>query len=796
MTSEQMKELMNASIRALVGTCLGLVGVTLLVVPVFAANEEGLLEEVVVFAQKRAQGSQSVPIAVTALTDEMMRETGLLTIQNLTQLNPSVSFDTAQSWQNSSLKVRGIGTIGNTRSFEGAVGVFLDGVYRSRSGMAINDLLDISRLEVLRGPQSTLFGKNTVAGAITLKSTRPDLENFNGNAEVRFGDHGFTYLMGNINAPLNSKSGFRAAASLNKRDGFFQSPDTGDEYDAVDRYGLKAQYLLQPSDNWEVLIIADHNESDAPCCWGSAQVVNGPTSPLIEAYSGLNGFSFVQAPLAEENRAHTLNAVPRELVIDSGVLAQIEWAGNNNWSARSITAMRNWEHSQLSADADFVAADLFLLNEPSDIDSFSQELNFNYTKDNLDLLLGVYYSTEDYFSLRSAETGADADNYVNALISANFGAAACLPPIVELDCLFPSGIGALLPDGEFAREAYFQDSTGYALFSHLNYSLSDRLTLVAGLRYDSIDKEGGVNNLFWYDSAIARATLELNGLPDDGTPRNGLDLIGTFNSPSFSDKREDTEVTGTIQLQYDLSSYGMIYGGFHRGFKAGGVNLFREGAITNTTYVPEIAESFEAGIKLDYLGGRARSNIAIFHTEFSDLQINFFTGLEFRTENTGKSSSKGIEIENTWQVNDQFRVDLSATYLRAKFDRIDNPFLSYLVGRDTPRAPKWSGMAAARYDWFFANEWSVYTNGLLSWSGSHYVGADAPSEPKASSYIVGDFRVGLVTPGKRWDLSVWCRNCTDESYRTIYFNSTFQPDSFSVYLNDPRQYGLTFRYSF
>jgi len=765
--------------------------------PLFAQESNGpVIEEIIVYAQKRAEDVQSVPVAVTAITADMIEESGMTGLVRLSELHPSVYFDTAQSWQRNSLKVRGVGTIGNTRSFEGAVGVFIDGVYRSRTGMALGDLLDVRSVEVLRGPQSTLFGKNTVAGAIAINSNAPDNDDFGGYGEVRVGNHDLLYATGALNVPVGDSAAFRIAAVTNERDGFFISPDTGDGYDAVDRYGVKTQFSFDFGDYWQAKVIADIAESDAPCCWGSAEVVNGPTSPLIETYSTLNGYTFVLAPDAEINRANTLNEVPRELIRDSGLLADINWDAGGDWTFRSLTAIRNWEHSQIRVDPDFVPADLFILTEPAKIDTFSQEFNLNFSTESLDLLLGLYYSEEDYFSDRSAETGSDADNYLNALISAGAGAVACLPPIISTDCLFPVGQGALLPDGEFTRELYSQDSTGYAAFAHATIALSSAFDLVAGLRYDVIEKKGGVQNLFWYDSAIARATLAGLGIPDDGTARNGLDIVGTYNSPSFTDSTRNNEVTGMIQLLYHFSDLGMVYGGYHRGFKAGGVNLFREGVITNTTYEPEFADSVELGMKLDYMGGRGRTNIAAFRTRFSDLQINFFTGLEFRTENTGEATTQGIEVENLWQVNDNLRLDLAWTYLDATFDRVDNPQLSYLVGRDLPRAPTWSGVGGIRYDWQLANGMGLFARTVVSYTGSHFVDADVPSETKASSYTITDASIGIIGRDDRWEASVWCGNCFDESYRTIYFNSTFQPGSYSVYLNDPRRVGVTVRVNF
>jgi iron complex outermembrane receptor protein len=770
--------------------------------PAFAQTSTGeaenrVLEEIIVIAQKREQNAQKIPVTVTAMNSDAIRESGILTIEKLTELSPSVSFDTAQSFQNSSLKIRGIGTFGNTRSFEGAVGIFVDGVYRPRSGMVLSDLLDIDRIEILRGPQGTLFGKNTVAGAIALQSTRPDPGVMSGEAELRVGNLDLRYFKGSFNTPVGDTAAIRVAGTYNKRDGLFTSPDNGDKYNEIDRYGLKAQFLYLPSENFELTLIADYSRSDANCCWGSAQVVNGPTAPFIELYSAVNGLTFIPAPQAENERIQSMNTSPREIVEDSGLTMTINWEFGDQ-TLQSITSVRNWEHSQIIADADFVAADLFILSEPTTIKTASQEFNLSIPfGETNDVIVGLYFADEDYKSTRSVQTGSDSDNYLNALISGGAGAVACAPPAVALDCLFPVGVAALLDDGEFTSENYFQDSQSFGAFAHANFDLPRNFRLVAGARYSSEDKSGGVDNLFWYDSAIVRAVLASMGTPDDGTPRNGLDLIGTVYSPSFTDSIRDEEVTGTVSLQYFPNDSVMVFGGYHRGSKAGGVNLFREGVVSNTTtYAPEFAESIEAGVKADYWDNKARTNISIFYTEFTDLQINFFTGLEFRTENTGTASTKGVELENNFQITDELRIDFSVTYLDSTFDEVDDPFLSYLVGRQTPRAPDWASVLALTYQKPISENMDFFVRGLASYVGEHYVGADVPSEEKVSSYVVGDASIGVISVDGGWDLLLWCKNCADTSYRTIYFNTTFQPDSFSAYLNTPRQYGLTLRARF
>ena len=389
----------------------------------------------------------------------------------------------------------------------------------------------------------------------------------------------------------------------------------------------------------------------------------------------------------------------------------------------------------------------------------------------------------------------DADNYLNALTSISAGAAFCLPPLVGA-CLFPSGISALLPDGKLAQEHYRQQTTDRALFAHSSTNLSDRLTLVAGLRYSVDDKAGGVDTLYWYDSEIARSVLAAFGVPDDGTPRNGLDLIGTYYSPSFHADVRDETTTGTASLEYRWSDRVMLYGGYHRGYKAGGVNLFREAAITATTYAPEHASGVEIGLKADYWDGRARTNVAIFDTRLSDLQMNFFTGLDFNTENVGEATSKGIEVENLLQLNEELLLGISLTRLDAKFGVLEDPRLGYLDHRAMPQSPDWAATANVVYAKRLPNQMTLLTRGLLSYTGEHYVGAEMPEETAAGAYLLTDFAIGLQTPDKRWEFSLWCTNCTDQNYRTVLFSPALQPGSYSAYLGAPRQYGVAVKAGF
>lgn len=760
-----------------------------------AAGSAAGIEDIIVTAQKRPEHAQDVPVALTVLTASNLDDLAVTSIQRLSDVDPNVSLAAGQSFQRDSLSIRGVGAIGTSRTFEGAVGVFVDGVYRPRTGMALGDLLDVGRLEVLRGPQGTLFGKNTVGGVLSLFSTQPNLESFGGDFSLRLGAYNEVLMSGAVNVPIGDASALRVAGTYHTREGFFKSPDNADHYDSIDRYGFKSQYLYRPSDKLEVLLVADFGQSKGDCCWSAALAVNGPTVPLIAAYAFLNGLTFAPAPAAERDRIESLNAASRERIEDEGLTARVTWQLPKA-TLTTITSIRDWSHAQIDADADFSPADLFVLDEPATIGTFSEEVDVTLPIGPSSLLLGFYYATENYDSLRTVTAGSDADNYLNALTSISAGAPVCLPPLIAVDCLFPTRVGGLLPDGELAQEHYQQRTYDRAVFAHSSTDISDRFTLVAGLRYSVDDKAGGVDTLYWYDSPIARAVLAAFGVRDDGTPRNGLDLIGTYYSPSFRADIRDETTTGTASLEYHWTDRVMLYGGYHRGYKAGGVNLFREGAITETTYAPEYANGFEVGMKADYWDGRARTNVAVFDTKVSDLQMNFFTGLQFRTQNVGDGTTKGIEVENLLQVREDLLLGVSLTRLEASFGVLDDPSLSYLDHRAMPNSPEWAATANVGYTKRLANQMTLLARGLLSYTGKHYVGAEIPDETPAGAYALADLSVGLRTPDKRWEFSLWCTNCTDEGYRTVFFSPILQPGSYSAFLGAPRQYGVSVKATF
>jgi len=241
-----------------------------------------VLEEIIVTAQRRTESAQDVPISVTAADAEKLQELRLSNAEDISLLSPSISFKTSNSASSSSnIQIRGIGTTGVSRTFEGAVGVFIDGVYRTRSGQALTTFLDVDSLQVLRGPQGTLFGKNTSAGALLLNSTAPSFDEMDGYAEASAGNFGAYNVKGVVNLPLSDTAALRLAINHSEKDGYLDHTRGGTEND-FEADSFKASLALQPRDDLYIKVIADYSKQDDGVGYGTANAVEGPTQPLID----------------------------------------------------------------------------------------------------------------------------------------------------------------------------------------------------------------------------------------------------------------------------------------------------------------------------------------------------------------------------------------------------------------------------------------------------------------------------------------------------------------------------------
>lgn len=731
-------------------------------------------EEVIVTAQRRAQNLQEVPVAVTAVTAEALEAARVENIGDVQQISPSISFDTSNSAANSAnIRIRGIGTVGNSRAFEGAVGVFVDGVYRTRAGQALQNWLDIDGLQILRGPQGTLFGKNTSAGALLINSTRPTLGDFNSDFELTYGNYDTMLARGVVNIPMGDRAAARVAALWSEADGFIENPNTGDSYNERKPRAAKAQLLVEPTDSLTLRLIADYSEENSNCCYGQVDDVDGPLQPFINLLTLARGLNPPSADF--DDYEQVLSNDTRQDLTDKGVVLQADLELGEGNSLHSVTAYRSWKIQQDGMDADFTGAIVLTINESFRTDFFSQELTYNGTLASADYVFGAYFADEDIDATHQLLWGNQAQAYFDVLFAAQAG--------------LPAGTSAA-PEGLWSDAVLPASSRSYAAFTHWSIGLSDPLKLIVGARYSREDKTGAFKRFFFTP-----------------LPNAAFRLLNVQPGPEYSAKQEDDAVTGTLGLQYQFTSDVMGYVSYSRGFKAGGVNIDNTAAGTRLNnpaevpgavpldprYKPEYVDGYELGLKTEYAGGRARSNFAAFYDEMKDLQVAQFLGTQFTIVNAPEATVYGLEAENSFSLTDTLTLGLDATWL-AEAEFGESASILNLSGRDFAQAPELAANASLSLDQPLSNSLSLIGRVAATYTGEQFTNTSNDLMRDAQTEL--NLSLGLKASDNSWSVTAWCQNCSDERYVTQHFNSPLQGTDSNGYVSAPLTYGLTLRMSF
>ena len=345
-------------------------------------------DEIIVTATKRAQTLQEIPVAVSVVGASEIERAEIQDLRDLQSLVPSLQINQLQSSANTNFIIRGFGNGANNAGIEPSVGVFVDGVYRSRSASQISDLPNLQRVEVLRGPQSTLFGKNASAGVISIVTQKPQFET-QGSVEASYGNFNSFRVKGDVTAPLSETVAFSLSGNFNSRDGYAEDLATGNEINELNRWGVRGQLFFEPSDNLEFRLIADYDEIDEVCCV-AANLINGPTGGAVQGSGGqING----EDPFSYDvfGNFDSINEVE-----NSGISLQADYEIGDFATLTSITSYRTSDLVQ-NADSDFTSADLIGNNfNDTQIDTFTQEvrLTSNSTDSRFDWMIGGYYFDE------------------------------------------------------------------------------------------------------------------------------------------------------------------------------------------------------------------------------------------------------------------------------------------------------------------------------------------------------------------------------------------------------------------
>ncbi|MBS3962685.1 MAG: TonB-dependent receptor [Sandarakinorhabdus sp.] len=647
-----------------------------------AAPETG---DIIVTATRRAEALSDVPIAISAISSEQLSNSGATDIRALNQLAPSLLVSGATSESNFAARIRGIGTVGENPGLESSVALFIDGVYRSRTGTGLSDLGEIERIEVLRGPQGTLFGRNASAGLINVITRKPQYEN-SGWAAGTYGNYNQVRLEGGVNVEIAPGT---MAAKLDglwtKRDGFVEEIISGREFNDRDRWMLRGQFLWEPSPDVALRLIADYSSRNEQCCaasvlparslrrdvQGNVEIIPNTLLPILRGLGSqiVPGELFTVA--TSPNRDFRADGT------DWGVSGELTWDfGFANLT--SVTAYRDFEYAQ-GQDSDFNNIDFW---GRSDLNrrfkTFSQELRLQGTlwEDRIDWLVGGYYADEKLRTSDNIRFGADSEAYGDCLIVAAIAPGTLSPGLPRCTTLpatvWPGYAGlatalgaARLPGTGIGDGGYFRHSSrNYAFFTHNVFEIvPDTLNLTVGARYTNERKtlEGVFNNTNTLCAALRNIASAAASVPCaiNGTAGPGI-------APGAPDSKiEEGKWTGTAVLSWKPTQDLMVYGSWARGYKSGGFNLDTSaldpvcnplaGTVAQRTacaaqmarpvnsvgnarpeaidlqFAAETVDAYEFGMK--YSAGFFNASLALFRQEFADFQLNTFNGVNFEVTN-------------------------------------------------------------------------------------------------------------------------------------------------------------------
>ena len=584
---------------------------------------------IVVTAQGRRQALQDVPLAVTAVGGESMQNSGATDIRQLNQLAPSLLVSSTGTEANGSARIRGIGTVGDNPGLESSVAVFVDGVYRSRSGIGLNEMGDVERVEVLRGPQGTLFGRNASAGLIHVVTARPEFT-FGGHVDLTYGNYDAIRGQVGVTGPISEQVAFRLDAIYSRRDGFYDvvNPTGGTEshINDRDRFFGRAQLLFEPSDGLSIRLIGDYTHREESCCGAvyldraenpAIGALNDPATPI----NGTNGNNIINVlrdlgqPLAGFSNPYSRQTYVSPGRSYEGTTEDWGVSGEINYDlggARltSITAYRNYTSGQ-PGDVDYGTVDILYRADPGvvrEFRTFTQELRLQGQAFNnhLDWLVGAYYANEDLDLTDNLRFGSQYGRFATCRIISGGGLAGLYSP-TNPSCVVPGvgpatiagASGASGPDivAAFAlldalndrgstQDVYSQNSRNYAFFTHNILHITSQLDFTLGLRYTNERKR--LDTTFGNDNTACPA-IQARVLDDLGSPNAtaralagaliGLGCQGNstseLNGVSINDRRSEGEWTGTAILSYRPNEDLMLYASYSRGYKAGGFNLDR-----------------------------------------------------------------------------------------------------------------------------------------------------------------------------------------------------------------------------
>ncbi|QUL38216.1 TonB-dependent receptor [Erythrobacter sp. JK5] len=830
----------------------------------FAQDEEELEAPdegnvIIVTASKREQTLQETPISVSVTSGETLEDAQIRDVLDLQTVTPSLRVSQLQTASASTFIIRGFGNGDNNFGIEPSVGVFIDGVFRSRSAGALSDLPNVQRIEVLNGPQSTLFGKNASAGVISVVTREPQFD-FGGTIEASYGNYNALVIKGDVTGPISENIAFSLDGSYNRRDGFGEIVNLGKDINDRDRWSARGQLLIEPSPDFKVRAIVDYSEIDEVCCT-VGNVVAGPTAAGIVAVGG-------QLPPSNDffSRDVFLNFVPRNTVKNYGGSIQMDWNATDTVQLTSITSYRELENFFLT-DIDFTSADIATETRAQQVESFTQELRLTTDFDGpVNFLLGGFYFDESIAQQSAIQNGSQIRNFFEILAGQNPVAVLTGQPTLfnQLEASFGFPQESIFNTPLLTNEVYGMDNTAWSVFGTVDFEPVDGLIFTGGFNYTDDSKDFALSQqsfdplaqVNFVDAFIVQATggtvtnraafqalpaANQAGLLAAATNPNVNPLLGLrgfqfqppfLNIPNAVEpgSTNDDKFTYLFRASYEISPEVNVYASYATGFKASSVNLSRDSRPINTDFLagplgstfaapsspivdaglalpnlasgsrfagPEETEVYEVGIKAQFDG--VSVNIAAFDQSIEGFQSFAFTGTGFALRNAGKQSVKGFELDSTIIPTDGLVLTFAMTYLDPLFDSFPGSVLGDLTGVTPAGIPEIAIATSATY----THEFGASGNRLVTRIDYNHE-SDTLINNGLPTFGPNNFtrEVNLVNASSTLKLDnglevgIWARNLLNDEFITTVFDGVAQAGTVSGYPNAPRTYGGVVRFRF
>ena len=782
---------------------------------------------IIVTARRRQETAQEVPVAISVIRGDSIEATGNFNVVKLQQLAPTLQVYTSNP-RNTSVNIRGLGVpFGLTSDgFEQGVGIYVDDVYNSRVAAATFDFLDVDQVEVLRGPQGTLYGKNTTAGAINITTNQPTFD-FEGRAEVTVGNLNYRQAKAAVSGPLSDKVAARIAIAATSRRGTLFNTRTDRWINEQDNLGLRGQLLFQPNDDVSITLAGDYSRQDPECC-GTAFVRVGTTQrALNRQYDAI--IARLQAANPNYNYiVPSRNVYDRLTDIDASLSAGNKIGGASlrvKWDVgpgtfTSITAWRFWDW-QPENDRDFTGASVVARSQnPSQQDQYSQEFRYNYEGDKLDFVVGLFGFRQRIDTQGTEQQGIDATRF--SLAPSNDATNVYNRPEVL--------------NGLTAINTQYLKADSAALYGQLSYKLTPELTIQPGIRVNYDKKDG-----FYQRVVTTGAGQVITNCAPTATAGNAVltAQCGVYQPQLTTPSVSDWNFSYDLNVNYKVAPDILVYATYAKSFKTVGINqnglpldTNNQPVLSASTVKPESVNHFEIGLKTQFLNRLATFNLSAFRTEIKNFQATV-NGGQFGTvrgylANAEKVVSQGLEADFKIRPSDRFTAYANAAYTDAKYKRFTSapcpPELSGGAFQPSTATPDYSNAGVpntasprqcdisgqrlpgvSKYAFSYGAETNIPVD-LFAKEGQIYLGIDgnyrsnwnsnaSPSiYTNVKGYALTNFRVGFRGDGI--DVFGWVRNAFDVNYIELLQVAPGNTGLIAGTPGDPQTWGGTIKVSF